>query len=205
MKFTPMTDKNALGSLQEIALAIKAGSEDIFKSVYKAEYLNLVCFVRNYTKNKDDSEDLVQETMMTVWENRENIDPSKNFRSYLYTIAKHKTLNYLRDNAKRAKDGSLQESDFLINSIALSSSSVEEEINAMELQGFIDRVFLSLPEKFVDTFKMNRVEGLTYNEIAEQLGISVKVVEYHISITLKALRSRLIQHESISVDSKYIK
>lgn len=191
-----MSDKYVLSSLQEIASAIKAGCEDVFRSVYNAEYLNLLCFVRNYTHNKHDAEDLVQETMMTVWENRDKIDPEKNLISYLYTIAKHKTLNYLRDNAKRAKEGSLQESEYLINCMALSSSSVEDEINAMELQGFIERVFLSLPEKFVETFRLNRVEGLTYNEIAEKLGISVKVVEYHICITLKALRLRLSNLEN---------
>ena len=43
----------------------------------------------------------------------------------------------------------------------------------------------------VNTFRMSRQEGLTYNEIAEKLGITPKVVEYHISITLKALRVKL--------------
>ena len=86
---------------------------------------------------------------------------------------------------------SLQESETLINSLALSSPSVEEEINALDLQSFIDRVYLSLPEKVVNTFRMSRQDGFTYNEIAEKLGITVKVVEYHISITLKALRLKL--------------
>ena len=112
----------------------------------------------------------------------------------------NKSLNYLRDNAKRMKDSSLQESEALINSLALSSPSVEEEINALELQEFIDRVYLSLPEKVVNTFRLSRQEGLTYNEIAERLGISTKVVEYHISITLRALRLRIgTDNSSIAV------
>ena len=129
--------------------------------------------------------------MLTIWECRDTLDPDRNFRSYLYTIARNKTLNYLRDNAKRSKDNSLQESENLINSLALSSTSVEEEINALELQEFIDRVYLSLPKKVVNTFRMSRQEGLTYGEIAKSLGITTKVVEYHISITLKALRLKL--------------
>ena len=43
----------------------------------------------------------------------------------------------------------------------------------------------------MNTFRMSRQDGFTYNEIAEKLGITVKVVEYHISITLKALRLKL--------------
>ena len=69
--------------------------------------------------------------------------------------------------------------------------SKNEEINALELQEFIERIYLSLPEKVVNTFRMSRHDGLTYSEIAEKLGITTKVVEYHISITLKALRLRL--------------
>ncbi len=184
-------DNDILERMREITLAIKAGSADVFRSVYRAEYNNLVYFVNSYTKNRLDAEDLVQETMLAMWENRESLDPDRNVRSYLYTIARNKSLNYLRDNAKRLKGSSLEESENLISSLALSSPSVEEEINALELQEFIDRIYLSLPEKVVNTFRMSRHDGFTYNEIAEKLGITTKVVEYHISITLKALRLRL--------------
>lgn len=184
-------EHNNLERLKEIALAIKAGSKDVFRSVYRAEYNNLVHFVNAYLHNKQDAEDLVQETMLAIWENRDILDPCKNFRSYLYTIARNKSLNYLRDNAKWMKGSPTYDSDNLINSMALSSQSVDDEINVLELQGFIDRVYLSLPEKVVHTFKMSRQDGLTYNEIAEKLGITPKVVEYHISITLKALRHKL--------------
>lgn len=190
-------DAEILARLNEITLAIKAGSKDVFWSVYRAEYNNLLHFVGSYTHNRQDAEDIVQETMLAIWDNHETIDPGKNFRSFLYTIARNKSLNYLRDNAKRLKGSSLQESETLINSMALSSSSVDDEINALDLQGFIERIYLSLPEKVVNTFKMSRQEGLTYNEIAERMGITTKVVEYHISITLKAIRLRLgIKHQN---------
>ena len=184
-------DAEILARLNEITLAIKAGSNDVFWSVYRAEYNNLLHFVSSSTRNLQDAEDIVQETMIAIWDNRETLDPGKNFRSYLYTIARNKSLNYLRDNAKRLKGSSLQESENLINSLALSASCVEDEINALDLQSFIERIYLSLPEKVVNTFKMSRQEGLTYNEIAERMGITTKVVEYHISITLKAIRLRL--------------
>ena len=187
-----------LERMREITLAIKAGSEDVFRSVYRAEYNNLIYFVNSYTRNKLDAEDIVQETMLAIWESRDSLDPYRNFRSYLYTIARNKSLNYLRDNAKRMKDCSLQESENLISSLALSSPSVEEEINALELREFIERVYLSLPEKVVNTFRMSRQDGLTYGKIAEKLGITTKVVEYHISITLKALRLRLGKSENNS-------
>lgn len=184
-----MTQDNVLDGLKEITLAIKAGSKDVFKTVYRVEYNNLLHFVYSYTGSRQDAEDIVQETMMAIWENRESLDPDRNFRSYLYTIARNKSLNFLRDGAKRPKGISIKDNtDAIINSLALCSHTVEEEINALELQGFIDRIYLSLPDNIVNTFKMSRQEGMTYNEIAQKLGITPKVVEYHIHITLKAFR-----------------
>lgn len=177
--------------MREISLAIKAGSTDVFRSLYRAEYLNLLRFVMSYAHNSQDAEDIVQDTMISVWENHQSIDPSRNFRSYLYTTARNKALNYLRDNAKRFKDSSIHESLTLLNSLALSSSSVEEEYNAIELQSFIERIYSSLPERVMTIFKMSRQEGLTYNEIAQKMGVTPKVVEYNVSIALKAFRSRI--------------
>ena len=87
-------DIEIIERLKEITLAIRSGSKEIFKSVYLAEYNNLVHFINSYLRNKQDSEDLAQETMLES-ENRETLDPNKNFRSYLYAIAGNKSLNYL--------------------------------------------------------------------------------------------------------------
>lgn len=200
-----MTQDNVLDGLKEITLAIKAGSKDVFKTVYRVEYNNLLHFVYSYTGSHQDAEDIVQETMMAIWENRESLDPDRNFRSYLYTIARNKSLNFLRDGAKRPKGISIKDdTDAIINSLALCSHTVDEEINALELQGFIDRIYLSLPDNIVNTFKMSRQDGMTYNEIAEKLGITPKVVEYHIHITLKAFRFVLgkLGEESLISTSK---
>ena len=60
-----------------------------------------------------------------------------------------------------------------------------------ELQEFIDRIYLSLPDKVTNIFKMSRQEGLTYNEIAQMMGVTPKVVEYQVSIALKAFRLKI--------------
>ena len=70
-----MADNEILERMREITLAIKAGSEGVFRSVYRAEFNNLVHFVNSYTRNRLDSEDLVQETMLAIWKNRESLDP----------------------------------------------------------------------------------------------------------------------------------
>ena len=60
----------------------------------------------------------------------------------------------------------------------------------------IDRIYLTLPDKVVTTFRLSRIDGLTYKEIAEKMNISVKMVEYYISIALKRFRTGLAHYTS---------
>ena len=126
------------------------------------------------------------------------LDPNYSIRTYLYTIARNKTLNLLRDTA-RAKANTLAGQEALVNLQALNHESVTEKIDALELQKIIDRIYLALPDKVVTTFRLNRVEGLTYKEIAEKMNISVKMVEYYISIALKRFRTELAHYTNAMV------
>ncbi len=179
---------------REITEAIKAGSKDIFDSFYRVEFTNVLHFVKRYLGYDDAlAEDIAQETFVSVWQTRDRLDPNYSIRTYLYTIARNKTLNLLRDTA-RAKANTLAGQEALANLQALAGESVTDRIETLELQKMIDRIYLALPEKVVKTFRMSRVEGLTYKEIAEKMNISVKMVEYYISIALKNFRSGLAHY-----------
>lgn len=184
---------------REITEAIKAGSREIFDSFYRVEFLNVLHFVRRYLGYEDSlAEDIAQECFISVWQTRDRLNPNYSIRSYLYTIARNKTLNLLRDTA-RAKANTLAGQEALVNLQALSNESVTERIDALEMQKMIDRVYLALPEKVFTTFRLSRVEGLTYKEIAEKMNISVKMVEYYISIALKRFRTGLAHYTGVLI------
>ena len=179
---------------REITEAIRAGSRDIFDSFYRVEFLNVLHFVRRYLGYENSmAEDIAQESFISVWQTRDKLNPNYSIRTYLYTIARNKTLNLLRDTA-RAKANTLAGQEALVNLQALDNKSVTDKIEALELQKMIDRIYLALPEKVVTTFRLSRVEGLTYKEISEKMNISVKMVEYYISIALKRFRTGLAHY-----------
>ena len=191
-KDTMQTIDNLPG--REITEAIRAGSRDIFDSFYRVEFLNVLHFVKRYLGYDDSvAEDIAQESFVSVWQTREKLDSNYSIRTYLYTIARNKTMNHLRDMA-RAKANTLAGQEALVNLQALNHESVTEKIDALELQQMIDRIYLTLPDKVVTTFRLSRVDGLTYKEIAEKMNISVKMVEYYISIALKRFRTELAHY-----------
>ena len=181
---------------KEITEAIRDGSRDIFDSFYRVEYYNVLHFVKRYLGYDSSlAEDIAQESFVSVWQTRDKLDTNYSIRTYLYTIARNKTLNLLRDTA-RAKANTLAGQEALVNLQALNHESVTEKIEALELQRMIDRIYLTLPDKVVTTFRLSRIDGLTYKEIAEKMNISVKMVEYYISIALKRFRTGLAHYTS---------
>lgn len=174
-----------------VSEAIKSGSLEVFTAFYKAEFDNLTHFVGKYVFDKYASEDIVQESFLALWNSRENIDCSKNIRSYLYTIARNRALNHLRDTASE-RSATLRGREAELCSRALMDSSVTERIETMETERSARNVLASLSPEFSRIFAMSREEGLSYKEISEKMNISVKSVEYRMSVVLRAMRRALL-------------
>ncbi len=173
-----------------IAKAIKDGNEEVFKAFFRSEFNNIAFFIGKYIKDPPTAQDIAQETFITLWNAREQINPALNLRTYTFTIAKNKALNFLRDNAK-TRTNSIEEREAAVNLLALDSISVVAKIEALELEELIEKVYTLLPEKVKESFILNRQFGLTYEEIAKKKGISVKVVEYHIVSALQVFKKKL--------------
>ena len=173
-----------------IAKAIRDGNEGVFKAFFQTEFHNIEFFVNKYLNNPYDAQDITQETFIALWDSREQINPEFNIRTYTFTIAKNKALNFLRDTEKM-RTGTLEDHERDINLFALSYPCVSEKIDALELEQLINRIYNILPEKIKESFILSRQFGLTYEEIAKKKGISVKVVEYHIVSALQIFRKKM--------------
>jgi RNA polymerase sigma-70 factor (ECF subfamily) len=178
-------DKNRI-----IAEAIRDGNEEVFKAFFRAEFSNILFFVNKYLNNIFNAQDIAQETFLALWNARKQINPELNIRTYTFTIAKNKALNFLRDAAKM-RGGTLEQQEKAITLIALDSVSLSEKIEALELEQLIRQVYDILPEKVKKSFILNRQFGLTYEEVAKKMDVSVKVVEYHIVSALQIFRKKL--------------
>ncbi|MBN1339811.1 MAG: RNA polymerase sigma-70 factor [Bacteroidales bacterium] len=159
--------------------------KDAFEKLFKGHFLHLCNFAVGYTGDMEACREIVQEVFLNLWQNRENIDPEKPVKSYLFTSVKNRCLNHIRDNKKFRS--SLLDLDVLEN----DSAEAGDAFPALELQDQIRKALDKLPEKCREVFELNRVSGMKYKEVSEKLGISVKTVEAQISKALRILREEL--------------
>ncbi len=156
-----------------------------FKELFDQYFKQVKNFIYYKLGDVDAAEDIAQECFVKVWENRQKVKP-ESAKSYLYTIANNLTINQL----KRQK---------VIYKFLSRKSRLEHNENPqfqMEMDEFdrhLQNAIASLSEKQRMVFLMNRIDNLTYAEIADQLGISVKAVEKRMTGALATLRSTITQ------------
>lgn len=143
----------------------------------------IVAFASQYV-TVPESEEIVQDVMMWLWENRKSLVADMSLKSLLFTIVRNKCLNTIshiqvKQQVHERLYAKFQEQfenpDFYIGELmALASKAIRE-----------------LPDEYRKAFEMNRFEEMTYNEIAERTGVSPKTIAYRISQALKILRTKL--------------
>jgi RNA polymerase sigma-70 factor (ECF subfamily) len=158
----------------------------VFEQLFREEINRLHRFAMQYVKDGDSAMDICQGVFITLWEKREGIDMNRSVRSYLYTSVKNRCLNYIRDQKKyRSKILDLDYAD--VDTIGTSEDNPGQE----DLERLVSEALDSLPEKCRQVFEMSRISGLKYREIAEELEISQKTVEAHMSKAMRILRDAL--------------
>jgi len=164
-----------------------------FERLFKSEFRGLVFFAIKYVKDIDIAKEIVQDSFVAIWEKRDSIDLSKSLKSYITTSVYNRCLNYLRDNKKYDR----QLLGF--EGIAEQEHTETDPVIERELHQAIQQAISELPEKSRIIFKLSRYQHMKYTEIAEELGISVKTVENHMSKALNHLRIRLAVFLSVVI------
>lgn len=155
-----------------------------FQRLFQLYGSQLFSFSYKYLRSKEAAEDVVQETFMKIWDLREKISINGSFRSYLITIA----LNSIRRHFnKLSKENEFK--DELLVSLTNDSEKYGEEDIYEELLEKLEQLICQMPAKRQEVFIKKKLEGKTAKEIAFELNISIKTVEYHISEAMKFLRS----------------
>ncbi|WP_294630154.1 RNA polymerase sigma-70 factor [uncultured Bacteroides sp.] len=164
-----------------------------FNNIYTQYYRKSFLFVKSYVYDDIAAEDIASEALIKLWQWMQR-NPTEIVGPMLLSILKNKALDYLRhESIKQQALTHLSEKQQ--EDLALRLSSLEEcnpnEIFSKEVTGIIRDTLESLPEQTSRIFSLSRFEGKTNREIAAELHISVKNVEYHISKALKVFRKTL--------------
>lgn len=151
-------------------------------------------FALLYVPDASEVQDILMESYAYMWEHRSELDLSGNLEAYMFNVVKHKCLDWLshlnvRRNAEsRMADDAQWELDM---SIATLRAFDPAWLYDTDIRERISKSLASLPDSTRRIFMMSRVENLTYREIADATGLSVKSVEFHISKALRTLRGDL--------------
>jgi RNA polymerase sigma-70 factor, ECF subfamily len=165
---------------------IKDGDEVAFELLFYKYKGKLYDFVKHSLSVNEDSESIVQEIFVRLWINRSQLDPTKSLNAYLYTMARNEVFGHLRKLLVRRKY--LEELNF---SLKESSETSDWQIEYEELKSMVARLIGMMPEKRREIFVLSRSEGLSYKEIAGQLGISENTVDSQIRKALAFLKENL--------------
>lgn len=180
-----------MGSTTDIPMsnAIVNSFNEIYTSYYKKSFF----FAKSYVHDDLAAEDIASESLIKLWEKlkTEKIDY---IEPLLLTILKNKALDYLKhEEVKRTAFESMV--DWHQQELSIRISTLEScdpnEIFSDEVESIIRETLKLLPEQTRRIFLLSRFENKSNKEIAEQMGVSIKGVEYHISKALKALRITL--------------
>jgi RNA polymerase sigma-70 factor (family 1) len=154
-----------------------------FDQVFMTWYKPLRNFVYYKTGDMQAAEDIVQDTFLKVWERRETIN-TLTIKSLLYKIANNLFLNRIEHEKVTFNFVSEHQGNYL-------SNAPDFEFEMKEFDKRLQDSLAELNEKNREVFLMNRIDELTYTQIAENLGISVKAVEKRISKAIAFLKERL--------------
>ncbi|MDH5609295.1 MAG: RNA polymerase sigma-70 factor [Cyclobacteriaceae bacterium] len=165
---------------------IKAGNIRVYESFFKANYKKVSRFAYKMVREETIAEEITQEVFIYIWDKRDKINITDSLLSYVFAAVRNRCINYIK--LELPKQRSMEDID------TIEIPTGEDGLDPDDLdrtREIIDRCIQALPEKCREIFVLSRYGGLTYDEIAEDMELSVKTVENQMGIALKKLRESL--------------
>ena len=169
----------------KLVKSLKKGDLFAFDQLFSKYSKKLYYFAKGYLGSKEDTEGLVQEVFLLVWDKRKELKEHLSFNAFLYTVTYNAIRKYFRKKARAKKylDKFLEDYDGKHNKLVA-------DIECNNLLELANKAIEKLPEKRKLIFQLSRHKDLTNMEIARKLNISKKTVENQIHTALKFLRER---------------
>lgn len=178
MHGTDLTDETLLNRLKE-------DSSSAFETIYRRYWRQLFVFVYQQIGSKEETKEIIQELMLSIWQNRAKSD-IHNLRSFLFIAARNLTNKYFRKeiNLRKYREHQLMQEVF-------ESTDADEIVNESQLSKAIEKALERLPEKTALIFRMNKLDDLSVKKIATEMGLSDRAVEYHLTKSMRVVRKHL--------------
>lgn len=155
-----------------LVIRLKRGDIDAFKKLYGKYIHKLIAFTLRTAKSPALAEDVVHDVFVAVWEKRDQIDPEQSFQAYLFTIARNHLLNFIKRETHRKE---IIE-QMIGNTEPVQSSGTHERVLFNESHRLFREAVEQLPKRRKEVFELCHLDGLTYEEAADQLDITYSTV-----------------------------
>ncbi len=171
---------------QELIRQLKQDDEKAFNSLFYHYHARVYNLSRRFLPDKEDAEEIVQIVFIALWENRQQIDEEQPLAGYILSIARHWIYNSLKKSVYRQRY-----IDYLLGQNNSFNFKTEDVVLYNELNMVFNKLISNLPPKRSEIFKLSRIDGLSYREIADQLSISESTVNTQITKALDFIRKNI--------------
>ncbi len=174
---------------KDLLLQLREGNEAAFRELYARHNRQVLAFAFHLTHSAVDAEDILQDTFLKLWTSREQLPDIERFDSYIFMIARNRTVDHLRRV-------SLQQRlvDQVWANISEVSDELEQQLDAAESRKLIDNALAGLSPQKQTIFWLSRQRGLSHEEISQQLHLSRSRVKNLLVETLRHVRQYLARH-----------
>jgi RNA polymerase sigma-70 factor (ECF subfamily) len=174
---------------------LKKGNPAAYRELFRILYPRMKGYSRLFISSPEIVEDIIQDCFVTLWEKRSDINPDQSVESFLFVMLRNRCLNELRilkteqdhvdpEKMKTAELQYLYHLDF--------TGSEEKSLEEMLIESMKSAIE-GLPDKMKEAFVKTKIEGRKQTEVAEELGVSLKMVEKHIAGAKEKIKEKLLK------------
>lgn len=174
--------------------AMQQGDKKAYGSLFR-RYYPMLCTYANRFVNLEDAEEIVQDVMLWLWENKEIQTFTTSFSQYLFKAVYHRSINRLTRQQSQLR-AETRYYEYMLEMLQDTDFHQTEE-----LKKHISEAIYALPASYREAFVMHRFENKSYKEIAERLQVSHQTVNYRIQQALKQLRVSLKDYLPLLIGS----
>lgn len=177
---------------QKLIYSLKQGNERAWKMLYALHYQALCAFAYNYVKDRLLAEMIVGDAIVHLWEIRDRLELRGSLRAYLMAMVRNGCMNFMNTRQMRTEVpmSSLDNASAGSDEFPAESSPLGLLLEK-ELEKEIKVAVATIPPDSRRVFALSRFGGKSYEEIAQETGISINTVKYHMKRALQHLRSCL--------------
>jgi RNA polymerase sigma factor (sigma-70 family) len=173
-----------------LVLRLREGDDSCFREIYDLYHFKVFCFVKKYTAQLADSEDVTQNVFIHLWKYRTKLDPEVSLEAILFKSSKQEISKWYK---KQNRIFSVENEQLIKELDSPSESDDDIDLKLEQIQLLLDQI----PEKRRKIFNLHRFEDLSYKEIAIEMNMSPSAVANQISKTLQFLKKNSVQNHEL--------